>query len=75
MKMKWLWAWTIFVGFLLMILGALLAVIPVVGIVIMYLGIIVMIAGAIFLIPILIRERSSDYKTMREEINEKELRP
>jgi hypothetical protein len=75
MKPKWFWSWTIFSGFLVMMLGALLSVIPIVGIVLLYLGIIIMIAGAIFLIPILIRERSRDYEAMRDEITEKELRP
>ena len=75
MKPKWFWSWTIFSGFLVMMLGALLSVIPIVGIVLLYLGIIIMIAGAIFLVPILIRERSRDYEEMRDEITEKELRP
>lgn len=75
MKPKIFWAWAVALGILLTIIGGAVAFIPLLGIPIMGLGGLMIIVGIIVLIPILIQERNKDYKEMRDNIKEEDLRP
>ncbi len=75
MGQKHFWAWVIFAGFLIMIVGSLIAFIPYIGLPLMFLGVVIDIIGIIFLVKILIRERKKDYSDMEEDISKEDLRP
>lgn len=75
MGRKHFWAWVIFVGFVIMIVGSLIAFIPFVGLPLMLIGVVIDIIGIIFLVKILIKERKRDYDDMDKDISKEDLRP
>ncbi len=75
MRRKHFWAWTIFVGFVIMTLGSFIAFIPYVGLPMMLLGVVIVLIAIPFLVSILIRDRKKDYLDMEKDISKEDLRP
>ena len=75
MKRKHLWAWTIFVGFIIMTLGSFIAFIPYIGLPMMFLGVVIVLIAIPFLVRILLQDRKRDYSDMEKDISKEDLRP
>ena len=75
MKRKHFWAWTIFVGFVIMTLGSFIAFIPYIGLPMMFLGVVIVLIAIPFLVRILLQDRKRDYSDMEKDISKEDLRP